>query len=1302
MPPDVCESTSATISIGYHDTSTAVICRPQTTLGHSERIFLPDGISCGENGCSYRSYVTFDDFEPGATVTSVEDIIYVRLNIEHSYVGDIYIGITCPSNQKASLMNWSGSGSSPCSSSIPNTHRGWTSGSNMTHGTYFGDAYDYGSSSDKCDSTLSANAPGIGWNYCWSNNTTAGITYAAGDALIYRSSNAHNGRIDSSNVAALSHFYHPNQNFSSLIGCPLNGDWYIEVIDGFSIDNGYIFGWDISLNANLVPHDECVITSREMIGPYSQRVNDSIFHVDWPDHVDNDTTVAYTFRLRNSCNDSLDTTIYVNIHPSHNTTEEMTGCPVSWHGHNYTADTTFLQRLTTQHGCDSIDTVRIIVPPSYEFHFDTSICDNQSLTFEGTSYQSTGSYSHRLQTTQGCDSLRVLNLTVLPTYNLQIPHTLCSNQSLTFEDSLFSTTGTYPFSFSTSAGCDSLRTLILTVLDTSSRLFLIDTCNTFLWHETTYTQSTVTSYAAGLNHVGCDSIDHLHLTLRHSSASTVHDTIVENQLPRLFNGRTFITPVTNIPVVITNVSGCDSVISYSLFVHWNTDTLLYDTLCNNALPITWNGIAFDTTLAATATLTRAVTIPTHNGADSLITMKLTVHPNYDHHMTTEICDDTSFLFGGIAYSTTCNHLDSLLSIHGCDSLSSLHLTVHPTFDHHTFDTLCDNQSITFTGHLYTTTGIYPHTLSTIHHCDSLSTLHLQVWPTFDFHTYDTVCDDSSRFFIDSAYQQTGTYLYSYHSQHLCDSLQTLHLKIYPTHDLHFYDTIYDGDHYTFEHIVYDTTGIYPHLLHAIFGCDSLRTLHLQRNRRTYNDSVLCQNSLPLLWNGVSFREGQGSRIDHRQVYADSVHLTGLNGIDSLVVMRVTALDTSSTIEYLHTCDTIIWRDLNVYQAPTDTPYMLFVNRWGCDSILHLHLAVDYTHRFTDRQYACDSMLWIDGQYYYRDTVGPIDTLVTAGGCDSIVTLDLSVHYASYEESIDTFCHGEIYHWRSFNIGSTDTFSTVDFFLLDTATSSHGCDSVLAIRLTKMARPHIAFLSEANCGLRTYDLGVNTDVGYIRWSSVPHDPLLDGNENVSLVTVAPQDPTHYFLYADYRQTRLCPFTDSITLFPVIIPKAELHVIPEALKHNALEYNAYDISQEYRERIWYLDGIRQSETSRHLWGYANEKADSLVLALSVFNGQCYDTATQVIPILRVAIFAPNVFTPNLDNNNRFFLSHHGIIDGELFIYNREGLLVYRTTDFSNRGWDGGNCPQGNYVWKFEYHAVDYPTTLKSAVGTVLLLR
>ena len=95
-----------------------------------------------------------------------------------------------------------------------------------------------------------------------------------------------------------------------------------------------------------------------------------------------------------------------------------------------------------------------------------------------------------------------------------------------------------------------------------------------------------------------------------------------------------------------------------------------------------------------------------------------------------------------------------------------------------------------------------------------------------------------------------------------------------------------------------------------------------------------------------------------------------------------------------------------------------------------------------------------------------------------------------------------------------------------------------------------------------------------------------------------------------------------------------------------------------------------------------------------------------MLRVAIFAGNAFTPTEETNNRFFVVTQGVIESELRIYNREGLLVFVTND-ATQGWDGRRtdgvmCEQGNYVWKLTYRAIDHPNSMRSEVGTVLLIR
>ena len=193
-------------------------------------VFIPDGPNCVNalgTQC-FSSSVNFTAFSPGATITSAADILSVRINMEHSYIGDISIALKCPNQNSVLLME------QPC-------------GAN--NGRYFGEPFGYTNHTSYDETTYcdeSHNPPGTGWNYCWSDNTSY-AQIASGYCYNHVAGGNYNSSIDSSNVAARTNYYHPYQTFGNLIGCPLNGLWQIEICDQHGIDNGYVFGWELIL-----------------------------------------------------------------------------------------------------------------------------------------------------------------------------------------------------------------------------------------------------------------------------------------------------------------------------------------------------------------------------------------------------------------------------------------------------------------------------------------------------------------------------------------------------------------------------------------------------------------------------------------------------------------------------------------------------------------------------------------------------------------------------------------------------------------------------------------------------------------------------------------------------------------------------------------------------------------------------------------------------------------------------------------------------------------------------------------------
>ena len=687
VPTSVCNSDTARVSFGYLSTRSIVIEQSHASLGHSEQVYLPDGQPCGTTSCSYRSPVTFTDFAAGATITSVNDILFLRLNMEHSFLGDLYINVTCPNGQKADIMrfsNYSGNASlSSCLTGLPASSRGWNgpSGSNEDH-AYLGlPDRTTDNPTNPCAHSANSNAPGIGWNYCWSNNTSSGYTYAGNGGYVYRSSSQQFAeyqnsrsyyRVDSSNVAAGTHFYHPDENFASLVGCPLNGEWYIEVFDGVEQDNGYIFEWELSLNPTLLPPDECEVTGYDVSGYGVTILNDSTFTITPPEGLTHDTTIAYTYTIHSTCGD-IDSTVDLTFHPTYRTETTVEGCEsYTWKGHTYTANANIIESAHTPFGCDSISRVHVVVHPGYHLDETTAIVENElpyshlGRTFDDEVADSLLSDT----TTFGCDSNVVFTLVVYRNVATQAYDTLCANSL------------------------------------------------PYLWNGLTLDAAADTAVTLLTSH-GADSVVTLHLHVLPAHDTLIVTEVTENELPVTILGEDYYASI-DTTLHLTNIYGCDSLVTHRLTVHHNHSYTYSRTICDSDLPCTWNGALFDSADTIVLTLTDRY------GADSTVTLILNVNPTYNVSIDTVICDNHPFLLGNHELAESGQYTVVLVSSQGCDSSVTVDLTVNLHDEFTLYDTICANDSYTFGDHTYDQSGTYVYSYTNVLGCDSTITLNLGI------------------------------------------------------------------------------------------------------------------------------------------------------------------------------------------------------------------------------------------------------------------------------------------------------------------------------------------------------------------------------------------------------------------------------------------------------------------------------------------------------------------------------------------------------------------------------------------------
>lgn len=182
--------------------------------------YLPDG-----SGVNYETTVSVQSFGQGEVFGGAANGQYLEIcaALEHSYLGDLEMMLTCPNGTNAVVFNsYTGTGIGPAFSG------GFGGG-----GTFLGDPVDN-----------TSGQIGIPWDYCFSDLAIWGTM---GDEHPY------NTTLTTINVGPSMSpgTYLPEESFESFAGCPMNGDWTITIRDNIGADDGYISFWGIGFSNEI-------------------------------------------------------------------------------------------------------------------------------------------------------------------------------------------------------------------------------------------------------------------------------------------------------------------------------------------------------------------------------------------------------------------------------------------------------------------------------------------------------------------------------------------------------------------------------------------------------------------------------------------------------------------------------------------------------------------------------------------------------------------------------------------------------------------------------------------------------------------------------------------------------------------------------------------------------------------------------------------------------------------------------------------------------------------------------------------
>ena len=407
----------------------------------------------------------------------------------------------------------------------------------------------------------------------------------------------------------------------------------------------------------------------------------------------------------------------------------------TWDDGVYEESGDITRHFETVHGCDSSVTLHLTIFDKDSVEFTKQRCKDMSFQWYEHFCETDGDYVTILQNVHGCDSVVTMHLFFQDTLYEDFDEIACD--FYTWNDKTYYTTGDFEQFFHVWEGCDSAVTMHLTLYHGDTVYVNKSACESYTWNSTTYTQSGHYDQHFFTEH-GCDSLVKLNLTIYHNTRSNLDSAICTANFPFQWNGVTFYYPGGIDSTVIPNARGCDSLITMHVTLKPNTASVLYDTIVQNDLPYDTLGMHF------TAAGSMQTTIPNVYGCDSLVTMNLTVLPNVTIHIYDTVCEnELPIRWNELIFTQAGTQSVTLMASSRVDSTIYMHLAVIPITYSTVLDTVIENNlPRTFNGGVFADSVTNARVvIPNAQQCDSVITYSLFVWRNVS-HTADTaVCDD---------------------------------------------------------------------------------------------------------------------------------------------------------------------------------------------------------------------------------------------------------------------------------------------------------------------------------------------------------------------------------------------------------------------------------------------------------------------------------------------------------------------------------------------------------------------------------
>ena len=179
--------------------------------------------------------------------------------------------------------------------------------------------------------------------------------------------------------------------------------------------------------------------------------------------------------------------------------------------------------VLAQNTCGQSPAVALNINQHLAYANTLNISSCSSYSFNGQTYNQSGTYPFQGSTTWGCDSTVVLNLTISNEIVTNLSEEACG--SYNWNNQAYFASGTYVDSLQSISGCDSTVILNLTIHPITSTLIDSTVFDVFTWNGQEYTTSALhTQFFTSI--YGCDSVITIDLTIVDSGLNEYEETFL--------------------------------------------------------------------------------------------------------------------------------------------------------------------------------------------------------------------------------------------------------------------------------------------------------------------------------------------------------------------------------------------------------------------------------------------------------------------------------------------------------------------------------------------------------------------------------------------------------------------------------------------------------------------------------------------------------------------------------------------------------------------------------------------------------